>query len=151
MEQYVNNKTIVKNQIYELFQNDVNCPLCKNIFIDTVMCLNCQKAYCQKCIDQWSKNNDKCPNNCEQAKYKKNKEKNDILIKLAFKCEKCGEEIKYDEAKNHNNSCSPGKKSSNVNYSTPSGSTLEKISSEEMNKLKKKGKDVTYITGKNKN
>ena len=48
---------------------------------------------------------------------------------------------------------SPSKKSSNVNYSTPSGATIKKISSEEMNKLIKKDKNITitYITGKNKN
>ena len=152
MEQYINNETIVKDQIYEIFQNEVTCPLCNNIFIDTVICSNCQKAYCQKCIEKWSKNNDKCPKNCEKAKYQENKGKNDILTKLTFKCKKCGEEIKYDEVKNHNNSCSPSKKSSNVNYSTPSGATIKKISSEEMNKLIKKDKNITitYITDKNK-
>jgi hypothetical protein len=142
MEKLVNNNTIVKNDIYNLFKDDVTCFLCKSIYIDPIMCMNCQSVYCRKCIDQWSKENKCCPKNCDNAQYKDCLGKKDILAKLNFKCEKCGNMIKYDEAKNHENSCTPG-------TPTPTGkSKMEKISSDAMNILINQGKEVTYITGK---
>ena len=74
------------------------------------MCMNCQNVYCKKCIDQWSKKDNKCPNRCENPNYKKSIEKNNILSKLKFKCAKCDKEILYDIVEKHVNECDPNNK-----------------------------------------
>ncbi len=152
MEKYVNNNTIVKNNIYNIFKEEVTCPLCNSIYIDPVICMNCQKVYCKKCIDKRSNDNKSCPNNCVEAKYQNSIGKNEILSKLSFKCNECQKEIKYDEAKSHKDSCSPGKilieEPTPTPTPTPTGMTLEKISKEQMSVLRDQGKEVTYITGK---
>ena len=96
MEKLINEETVVKSEIYLAFKEEVSCPICSKIIINPVMCMNCQNVYCKKCIDEWSKKDNKCPNRCENPNYKKSIEKSNTLSKLKFKCEKCGEEILYD-------------------------------------------------------
>ncbi len=150
MEKYINNNTIVEDAIFNEFKDLVTCPLCSNILIDPTMCMKCQKVYCKKCIDNLPQKELKCPNNCSQPNYQKSLGKNEILTKLHFKCEECGNLIKYDEAQKHHNSCSPDKISSNLNKNTNNNKAckFQKISKNEMTILQKKGNDITYITGK---
>ena len=143
MEDYINNNTLVENEISTLFKDSFTCPLCKNVFINPYICMNCQKVYCKKCIDNWSKSNKKCPNNCEKPNYQECLGKKDILSKLKFKCSKCAGEIDYDDAERHHNSCT-GKTSSN----TPNEKRIKKLTSDEVNILKQEGNEITYITGK---
>ena len=41
MEEYINEETIIKNEIYELFKDNIICPICKGLIIEPVICLNC--------------------------------------------------------------------------------------------------------------
>ena len=75
METYINEETIVKNEIYDAFKDDINCPICRDILIEPQMCMNCQNVYCRKCIEEWSKRNNKCPNRCDNPNYKRSLEK----------------------------------------------------------------------------
>ena len=155
MEEYINNNTIVKDELYNAFKESISCPLCLNILINPVMCMKCQNVFCKKCINIWSKNNDKCPNKCIEPNYQRCLGKNDILSKLKFKCEECQNIIKYDEAKNHLSSCYPEKEFNEENTienenKVSKTSKFEKISKDEIEKLKNEGNDVTYISGKNK-
>jgi hypothetical protein len=146
MEGYINNDTLVDDQISQLFQKDVKCNLCKNIFINPIICMKCQNAFCQKCIDDWKKSNEKCPNNCDNPEYQKCLGKKDILSKLKFICLGCGNEIQYDEAEKHHQSCCPDKTTSNSKV--PVKRKLRKLESNEVNQYKKKGEEISYITGK---
>ena len=155
MKNYVNQKTLVKNEISKIFGNSAICPLCKGILIKPVMCMNCQNNYCKECIDKWKKENGKCPNDCESPNYQNSIGKNDILSKLKFKCEGCDNEIPYEEAEKHHESCCGEKKISNIkkpinstNPETPKNSKIKKITPEESAKLVKKRKEMTYITSK---
>ena len=105
MENYINEETVVKNEIYTAFKEDVTCPICSKLIINPVMCMNCQNTYCKKCIDQWSKKDKKCPNRCANPNYKRSLEKCNTLAKLKFKCEKCGQQISYDNVKTHMENC----------------------------------------------
>ena len=71
------------DEIYKIFKDSITCPLCINILINPVMCLVCQKTYCKRCIDNWSKNNKKCPNGYENPNYQRSILTNDILSKLS--------------------------------------------------------------------
>ena len=105
MDELINTNTIVEDEIYNLFKDSVICPICKNILINPVLCLKCQDSFCQKCIDDKSKNNEECLNKCSEPSFQKSMGKNDILSKLKFNCQKCGGEYYYHEITKHNETC----------------------------------------------
>ena len=147
MEKYINNDTLIENEIVNLFKSSIICPLCKNIFIKPVMCINCQRVYCKKCIDNWSKNNEKCPNNC-QANYQECTIKNDILSKLEFNCLGCDQTILYFEIENHYKTYHSNKESlkfKKIKKNKPA--KIKKLSANEVSKLTNKGEEITYISG----
>ena len=157
MEELINDNTIIKDDLYNIFKNSIECSLCLNILINPVMCLNCQNAFCKKCIDNWSKKSQQCPNRCDNPNYQKSIGKNDILSKLKFKCKGCDNPIPYDNIRKHYSECCPDKipeeKETNKiveNNNTQKQSKFEKLSREEIELLKNKGNDITYITGKKK-
>ena len=169
MEELINENTIIKDDLYNIFKDTIVCSLCSNILINPVMCLHCQNAFCKKCIDNWSKNSQKCPKRCDNPNYQKSIGKNDILSKLKFKCKGCEQPIEYDNIRKHYSKCCPDKipaekeenkieenkkveenKKMEENNNTQKQSKLEKLSRDEIELLKKKGNDVTYITGKKK-
>ena len=72
MEEYINDKTIIKNEIYNAFKDFIKCPLCSGILINPVMCMKCQTAFCRQCVDDWSlKNPTKCLKGCLETNYEK--------------------------------------------------------------------------------
>lgn len=145
MENYINEDTVVNNEIYSTFKEDVICPICTNILIEPQMCMSCQNVYCKKCIDDWSKKNDKCPNRCENTNYQRSLEKKNILSKLKFNCIKCKEEIKYDEMEKHLNNCDPDKSSGTNNAIHKK--KLKRIKKEDILKYNKSG-NIPRITCK---
>jgi carboxypeptidase C (cathepsin A) len=145
MEKYVNNDTLKEDDITKLFKDSVTCPLCKSILIDPYICLKCQKAYCKQCLDKWKENNKTCPNNCNEPEYTKCLGKKDILSKFKFICVGCENEIEYNNAENHHNTCCPGKTSAGF---VKNQVKIKKLTSEEVDKLRKEGNQITYITSK---
>ena len=131
MEKYINEGTVVDNEIYQAFKESVICPICTNILIEPVMCMKCQSSYCKRCSEDWSKKNDKCPNRCESPNYQRNLEKNNILSKLKFKCENCGEQIFYEKVEKHINEC----KTNDINVRKK---RMKKLNMEEITNLRKK-------------
>ena len=156
MEEYINKNTIIENEIYIAFKESVTCPLCLNILINPVMCMNCQKNFCKRCIDSYSQKNSKCPNECSEPKYQISLGKNEILSKLKFKCKKCETQFQYDEAQKHNDCCDPDKSLSSQteaqgdscddpnknlpNQEIPQKPRMEKLTRDEIDDLKKKRK-----------
>ena len=146
METYINEETIVKNEIYDAFKDDINCPICRDILIEPQMCMNCQNVYCRKCIEEWSKRNNKCPNRCDNPNYKRSLEKAKTLSKLKFRCQKCGTRSSYDEIKIHVDTCKQCKnKTKNKDIKEKKIKMLKK---EEIEKHRK-NKDIPRITCKN--
>lgn len=151
MEEYVNMKTIVEDDIFNLFKDSVLCSICKSILINPMMCIKCQNSYCKKCIDKWNEENKKCPNDCKEAEYQECKMKNDILFKLKITCVGCGKEIKYNEAQQHHDSCCPNKTSADMNIKKMRKIPeikIKKLTNEEADKYVKEGNTMTYISGK---
>ena len=102
MEKYVNQDTIVKNQVYELFKDSIICPICDEVMIEPVICLNCQNSYCKKCIEKFKEKGELCPNKCENPIIKDIIGKNNYISKFKFKCIKgCGEEILFNDIEKH--------------------------------------------------
>ena len=99
---FINDKNVVKDEIYLAFENSVLCPICTDVLIEPTMCMNCQNVYCKKCINDWIKKSNKCPNRCENSNYQKSLAITELLSKLKFKCIYCGNSIDYNNIKNHN-------------------------------------------------
>ena len=154
MEKYINNDTLVKNDLNLVLKDLAICSLCSNILIDPYMCMGCQKVYCKKCIDEWSKENKICPNKakkCENPDYQKSIDKNNIICKLKFKCEKCENEFLYEELIKHVENCSGEKipeKDEKVDEKTPT-KRMKKITKEEADIIQKSGNKSINITCKN--
>lgn len=49
-----------------------------------MMCMICQKAYCKKCVNEWSKNDEECPTRCKNPNYQKSVEKNNNIKSKNF-------------------------------------------------------------------
>ena len=141
MENYINEETVVKDGVYLIFKDDVICPICSNLIINPMMCMRCQNVYCKKCIEAWNKKDNKCPNRCENPDYHKSLEKSNTLSKLKFKCEKCGEEILYNNMQKHMDNCE------SIQTTNGNVKRLKRIKKEEINRTKTNGK-LTRITSK---
>ena len=104
MEKYINEKTIVKNNIYDLFNESIKCPTCKCIMIEPVICLNCQNTFCKKCEQKLEESSENCPGKCNFPKFSVVNPKNNLITKFKFKCIKgCGQEILFNDIKSHYN------------------------------------------------
>lgn len=148
MEEFINTNTIIKNEIYNAFKNSVTCPLCFSILINPIMCMKCQSVYCKKCIDNWSKDHQKCPKQCTDPYFQRCIGKNDILSRLKFKCQNCESIFDYDNAKKHYESCKKENKGKSHSVKTPICGKLTKITSEEIEQFKQQGNTIIFITGK---
>ena len=148
MEKYINKNTLVEDDFYKLFQSSVICSICENIYINPVMCLKCQKVFCKRCVEKINENDGINQHNCEEPDYKKSLDKNEILSKLKFFCVGCEAQIVYSEAERHHESCCPGKTSNGMNFKNKI--KIKKLTLKEIEKLRKQGKEVAYISGKQK-
>ena len=101
LEDYLNYDTVVKDQFYESIKESLFCPICMDLMIKPVMCMNCTNNYCRRCIMRWSKFKNICPNRCQNTEYKKCVFVENILIKLKFKCKDCYSIISYDNMEKH--------------------------------------------------
>lgn len=101
LREYINNETLIKDEIFKNFEFSVTCSICSDILINPMMCMNCQSVYCKSCIDNWSKKSANCTNRCENTNYKKSILSQNILSKLKFICQKCEKVINYDDIEEH--------------------------------------------------
>ncbi|XP_030577664.1 E3 ubiquitin-protein ligase rnf8 isoform X1 [Archocentrus centrarchus] len=58
-------KEEVVTQVTEVLENELQCIICSELFIEAVI-LNCAHSFCCYCIKQWRKKKDECPI-CRQA------------------------------------------------------------------------------------
>lgn len=98
---YINENNIINIELFNAFQFLISCQICSNIMIEPLMCMNCQNSYCKRCICQWNKINDKCPNRCNNPNYQLSKDINGLLSKLKFACKCCNNIFEYNEMKSH--------------------------------------------------
>ncbi|XP_041814717.1 E3 ubiquitin-protein ligase rnf8 isoform X2 [Chelmon rostratus] len=53
-------KEEVVTQVTEVLENELQCIICSELFIEAVI-LNCAHSFCCHCIKQWRKKKDECP------------------------------------------------------------------------------------------
>ena len=144
MDEFINNETIIKDDIYNVIKDSITCPICYNILKEPVMCMKCQNSFCKKCVDKME--NIKCPNKCEEPNYQKSMMKINILVKLKFKCKYCKSIMSYEDALKHKNVCCTELIGSyEIIEDFPK---IQRLTGEQMSNLKKENDELTYITSK---
>ena len=65
IREYINEKNVMKDEIYNAFEASVTCSICSDILIEPMMCMNCQIVNCKKCKEDWISKSHICPNKCK--------------------------------------------------------------------------------------
>lgn len=142
MEKYVNKDTIVKNEVYEMFKDNIICSKCSSLMIEPVVCTACQESFCKNCI----KENKTCPNKCEKSDIKDVIGKNNFITKFKFKCIKgCGEKILFDNIKNHYNSDCLSKKKKPKALSSKEAAKYKQQSGNDIPQIKSTSYIIIYL------
>ncbi len=147
-EDYFSDDCIIKNELFISLKDLLTCPLCKNIYKDPLICSGCQNVFCQKCLENYSKESN-CPNNCKNNKFSKSILKNELLSKIKYKCKNCKEEVEKNNIKAHlelNCQKKDDKKEKTLAQIFQTKKTLTKLSPKEMAKIDKK--TINHFTSK---
>ena len=148
-EDYFPEESVVKDSIYMLMKDTITCSLCNKIIKNPMMCTNCQKTYCKNCLNNWVNT---CPNNCANPQYIKSLGVIDILSKLKYECQNCGKQIKSEDIKSHldSNCVKILKKAKTLAEEFKTKKTLRKLTTEEAEKMRNEGKEISYLSSKKK-
>ena len=85
MNDYIDPELIVNKNFFNEVKDIVICPICKGIINDSMQCNLCENNFCKKCINDYFKNFNTCPFNCQNAEIIKSSKIIHILIsKLIF-------------------------------------------------------------------
>ena len=101
LNEYIQEEYITNRDLYESIKDSITCAICTNIIIKPTMCMNCQKAYCRRCIEHWNNIKNYCPNKCDNPEYKKSVVIANLLTKLNFTCKDCFSTVNYDQMERH--------------------------------------------------
>ena len=101
LSEYIQEKYIANKPLYESLKDSITCVICTNTIIDPMMCMNCQKAYCRRCIGHWNNIKNYCPNKCDNPEYKRSVVVANLLSKLNFTCKDCFNIVNYDQMEKH--------------------------------------------------
>jgi len=94
---YANLQTIIKNQSFNINEDEVICPICYNLILFPCICNKCQFALCKQCK---IKSKNICPT-CKKTEFTNSVFHIKLLSKLSFKCQNCNSEILFDNLINH--------------------------------------------------
>lgn len=98
---FISEENVIKDEIYKAFCNSVTCPICSDILIEPMMCMNCQTVDCRKCKEDWLLKSNTCPNRCPNPNYQKCLDISELLSQLKFICPNCDDIINYDDIQKH--------------------------------------------------
>ena len=150
-EVYITDDCVIENETYLDIKDCIKCGLCKKILKDPIICKNCQNNYCKVCIDKWKLIKKECPNRCQEPYYDKSADKPFILSMLKFLCRNCKEEVKYNDIESHLRSrCKTINNPSKLYDVIYKKKKLKKLSSDEVEKVKKEGHNINHISSKKK-
>lgn len=103
---YLDPDDIVNTDHYESIKEVAICDICTGIVWEPKQCSSCENTFCTTCFDAWQAKNDSCPFKCENFQMKDaTRIVRTMISKLEFKCHTCGETVKYDDMKEHMDSC----------------------------------------------
>ena len=147
-EDYFSDDCIVENNYYKTLKDLLTCPLCSKIFKEPLMCSNCQKVYCQKCLELKYIKGKICPNNCKNITFIKSIVKNEMLSKILYKCKNCSKEVMQNDIKSHlESNCSPqSERTKTLSEIYQTKKEIIRLSPQEMSKIDKNS--INHFTSK---
>lgn len=142
--EYFSEDCIVEDELFRSLKSLLICPKCNKIYNNPMMCQNCQKIYCHKCIDNTDK---KCLNN-ENHNFVKSLSKNELLSKIKYRCKNCSEIVIQSDIHSHleKNCIYQEKIEKKLSETFLTKKKLLKLTSKEMET--KNQNDITYFTSK---
>jgi len=99
-DEYFDEDSPIEDQLYLSLKDLLICPYCHKLLKNPFMCSKCQKNYCKKCLEEYSKMK-KCPNDNKESEFKHSIMINEMLSKLKYKCKNCKKEIIQSDIKAH--------------------------------------------------
>ena len=96
-EYYLDEEDIINKNYYEQIKEMIKCIICFNIIEDPVQCSICKYHFCKECIIKLAR----CPMGCQNYEIIPGTSCNELLSGIKIKCNKCGEEVNYDNIKKH--------------------------------------------------
>ena len=99
-DEYFDEDSPIEDQLYLSLKDLLICPYCHKLLKNPFMCSKCQKNYCKKCLEEYSKMK-KCPNDNKESEFKHSIMINEMLSKLKYKCKNCKKEIIQSDIKSH--------------------------------------------------
>ena len=146
---YFPEESIVKDNIYMKMKDSITCKLCKKLLKDPMFCTSCQNTYCKNCLNGWVKT---CPNSCENPNYIENISTKEILSKLKYECQNCGNQVKFEDIKSHldSNCIKVSNKSKAMAKGFNCSKILRKLTPEETDQMIKNGSKISRLTSKKK-
>lgn len=144
--EYFTDDSVVKNETYNSLINFIKCPLCLKIYNNPMICQNCEKVYCKKCIED---NDNKCPSNCIESNIKICNSKNELLSNIQYKCNNCSEIVFKNNINDHLklNCKHKDKFDKRLSVIFTTKKKLLKLSSDDII-VKKYSNDITNLTSK---
>ena len=101
----LDSEQVLNKTLLEALDEIANCNICKNIVWNPMECNKCEHCFCKSCIDNWLSQSHTCPFKCSGMSFKESRMARSMLSNLLFKCNKCGEVVKYENYENHVLSC----------------------------------------------
>ena len=101
LEDYFDEDTIVRDEIFNAFEDSLTCKICQGLLSEPTMCMKCQQVYCKACLDDWLKRGQGCPTRCQDSQFQKSISTCELLNKIKFRCKICEEVVYYDKLKEH--------------------------------------------------
>jgi len=111
-------KDLVLPQFVTLCE-ELNCGLCKNLVWNAVSCAKCNTPFGSKCLENWFKNQSKCPKGCQFEKADIPSLSKRMMSKIELNCinknNGCNQVVLYENFYNHANTCQFRPLSNNTN------------------------------------
>ena len=96
--EYFTDDSVVKNETYNSLINFLRCPACLKIFNNPMLCQQCEKVYCKRCIEN---NENKCPSECSESNFIVCNSKNELLSNIQYTCNNCSEVVFKNNINDH--------------------------------------------------
>ena len=146
---FITDDDVIEDESYNRIKEMIKCKLCNNILKEPMVCKGCQNVYCKKCIDNWSKNEDDCPNDCISPSYAISYDKAALLSMLNFLCQNCKKEIRYNDVESHLKAgCEKSLYQTKLFDAIYKKKKLKKLTSEEVSDVRKENKNVNHLSSK---
>ena len=134
LEPYFDENNPIEDDCYNAIKDLIKCEYCAKILKDPMMCNECQRTYCNKCIDKLNSDN----HDCKKLSFFQSMEAISLLNKLKYLCKNCKSEIKKENIETHlKEVCIKKENPSKLKNEIYKKKSLQKLTRDEIKKLKK--------------